>query len=185
MTLILTQASKDYLLQVTDRLVTRGPESFDALANKNVLYCATNALVTMAFTGHAFIGDIPTDQWIVETLTGHSFDRTSEAPVLTNTQTHADDLGRSLSRLKQALDGAPIAPKWKQSWISAPFVLCIAGWQWSKRRFRPVLGWLNKDEGKTEFELGYAQRYWFCERYPFESGPRRTFRCKTDHWTRD
>jgi len=72
MTLILGQASRDYVLQVTDRLVTKGNRPFDPLANKNIVYCARNALVAIGFTGIAFLGDIPTDQWIVEQLTGTS-----------------------------------------------------------------------------------------------------------------
>ena len=48
MTLILTRASKDYVLQVTDRLVTQtGGKTFDAISNKNVLYCSRNGVVTL------------------------------------------------------------------------------------------------------------------------------------------
>src|SRR5437870_4953387 len=99
MTLILTRASALYVLQVTDRLITRGAAPFDALSNKNIIYSATNALVTMAYTGHAFIGDVPTDQWIVETLTKHTFDRDRKVPIICSVKTSTSDLGSSLRRL--------------------------------------------------------------------------------------
>src|SRR6266851_8318629 len=100
MTLILARASKDYVLQVTDRLVTRGNDPFDTLANKNILYAAKNAVVAMAYTGQAFIGDVPTDQWIVETLSGHIFERDRKPPFLSYAKTKVSDLGAALIRLK-------------------------------------------------------------------------------------
>ena len=47
MTLILTQSSKDLLLQVTDRLVTGNRQPYNECANKNILYCASNEIVVM------------------------------------------------------------------------------------------------------------------------------------------
>jgi hypothetical protein len=176
MTLILARASKDYVLQVTDRLVTRGNEPFDTLANKNILYAAKNAVVAMAYTGQAFIGDVPTDQWIVETLSGRIFDRDRKPPFLSYVKTKVSDLGASIIRLKRSLECAPIAPKWQQAWLSSSFDLFINGWQWSRHGFRPVIASLSKEAGTSIFELEYAERYWFCERVPFETGPRRTFK---------
>jgi len=75
MTLILTRASRDYVLQVADRLVTLpGGQPFDAMSNKTVLYCARNGVVTMGYTGLAYLGGIPTDQWIVQTLIGSTLE---------------------------------------------------------------------------------------------------------------
>jgi len=55
-----------FVLLVEDRLVTdpTGRE-FDALANKNIIYLARDAIVCMGYTGPAFIGKLPTDSWIV------------------------------------------------------------------------------------------------------------------------
>jgi hypothetical protein len=49
MTLILTYASARYVLQVTDRLVTQGGKIFDPLANKNLIYVARDAIVTVGY----------------------------------------------------------------------------------------------------------------------------------------
>lgn len=72
MTLILTHLSAGYpyALQVTDRLVTKGGSPFDPLANKNIVYVARNAIVSIAYTGLAYIDGIPTDVWIAERLVG-------------------------------------------------------------------------------------------------------------------
>ncbi len=175
MTLILTRAPKDYMLQVTDRLVTRQRKAFDELANKNIVYCAGNALVAIGYTGLAFLGDVPADQWIVETLTGHIFDRARKPPAISFLKTRMLDLGRALTELKVALDKAPVAAKWRAEWIAKSFAVCVAGWQWHRTRFRPLIAWLDKPCESTAFELGYMERYWFCKRAPLETGPRRSF----------
>src|SRR5262245_1968400 len=58
---------------VTDRKVTRTGVEYDADANKNLIFGDKNAVVAIAYTGFAYIGDLPTDQWIAQTLTGLVF----------------------------------------------------------------------------------------------------------------
>jgi hypothetical protein len=70
MTLILTAACPLYVVQVADRLVTRGSDPFDPVANKTVVYRARDALVSIGYSGLAQIGTVPTDEWIVEQLCG-------------------------------------------------------------------------------------------------------------------
>jgi hypothetical protein len=68
-TLILTMANRAYVLQVADRLVTRDVgkprrEPVDPLANKCVIYVATDALIAISYTGVAFmLGNPPTSGW--------------------------------------------------------------------------------------------------------------------------
>src|SRR5262249_10085532 len=64
------QVSRLFVLQVSDRLLTQGEKSFDPIANKNVLYVATDGIISLGYTGVAFLDGIPTDQWIAEKLTG-------------------------------------------------------------------------------------------------------------------
>ncbi len=166
MTLILTRASKNYVVQVIDRLVTLSGKAFDEVANKNLLFCASNAIVAMGYTGHAFIGDVPTDQWIVETLTGQVFDRDRKPPALSFVQSPKIDLGRVLIALKDALDNAPVATRLKLDWVSNPFDLCVAGWQWKKRRCRPIMAKLSKPRHSRRFQLAYAPRHSFYPQTP-------------------
>ena len=76
-TLVLTLMSMHFVGQVSDRLVTlaRTRDKYDPLANKAVLYLATNAFVMGSYTGPAYVGEIPTDEWIAESLTGASLHR--------------------------------------------------------------------------------------------------------------
>lgn len=69
--------NRAYVLQVADRLVTRrtdvgsGPprfEPFDELANKCVIYAATDAVVSISYSGVAFVLGKPTDVWLAEAL---------------------------------------------------------------------------------------------------------------------
>ncbi len=68
MTLILTLATPRYILQVSDRLVTRGDSRFDPASNKIVIYHAKNALVAIGYSGLAYLEGVPTDQWIAQKL---------------------------------------------------------------------------------------------------------------------
>ena len=66
--------------------------------------------------------------------------------------------------LKKGLENAPVEPKWWPCWKSSSFDVCLSGWQWSRKRCRPVLGWLSKPRGTKTIELGYKPRYWHWER---------------------
>jgi hypothetical protein len=72
MTLHLTLATAEYVLQVSDRLTSLDPgkRPWDPLANKNVIYVARNGLISIGYTGAAYIGVLPTDTWIAQTLRG-------------------------------------------------------------------------------------------------------------------
>ena len=165
MTLVLTRASKDYVLQVTDRLVTQtGGVPFDAIANKNVLFCSRNGVIVLGYTGLAYLGGVPTDQWIVETLTGHTFDRNRKPPAFTAGAIRTRDIGGSLTLLKKKLENAPVEPKRSSGWRALSFDVCFSGWQWSRKRCRPVVGWLSKAKNAVTIESSYAPRYWHLDR---------------------
>ena len=73
MTLVITRTSAAYALMVTDRKVTKNGAEYDPDSNKNIVFSDRNAVVTVGYTGAAYIGTIPTDQWIAQTLTGLNF----------------------------------------------------------------------------------------------------------------
>lgn len=72
MTLIVTISTPYFLIQAGDRLLTTAPnnevEEFDSNSNKNVIYEATDGIVTISYCGVAFIHQRPTDEWIVSQL---------------------------------------------------------------------------------------------------------------------
>src|SRR5437867_2015050 len=61
MTPIVSLASRRYVLQVGDRLVTRAAHPFDPFSNKAVIYFARDAVVSISYTGLAYLESLPTD----------------------------------------------------------------------------------------------------------------------------
>lgn len=74
MTLVLSFACHGIAVQVADRLVSqqrgRAISPLDQIANKLLIYRARDAIVSMGYAGQAFIGEIPTDEWIAQLLSG-------------------------------------------------------------------------------------------------------------------
>ena len=73
MTLIIARASPTGALMVSDRRVTTSGILFDPDANKTILFADRNAVVAIGYTGMAYIGSLPTDQWLASALTGLNF----------------------------------------------------------------------------------------------------------------
>jgi hypothetical protein len=159
MTLIFTKVSRQYVLQVSDRLVTQSYTKFDELANKSIIFCALNGILVISYTGHAFIENIPTDQWISEILIGERFLNDDKPPALGCLKTKYLYTGPALNSIKESLSNVGNN---KKSWIDKPFYLSIAGWLWApKGKIRPVMGSLGKSSGTTMFKFRYKPRYWF------------------------
>src|ERR1700761_1987071 len=73
MTLIVTVATPCFVMQAGDRLLTReiaeeDYEIYDANSNKNVIYEASDGLLTISYAGIAFINRQPTDEWLAHLL---------------------------------------------------------------------------------------------------------------------
>lgn len=70
MTLIVSVRSYCGTLQMSDRLLSRGGEPWDPESNKTIVLSLSNAIVSISYSGPAYIEGFPTDQWIVQRLTG-------------------------------------------------------------------------------------------------------------------
>lgn len=172
MTLILTLASRKYVLQVSDRLVTTNQAPFDRLANKNIVLYARNALVSIGYTGQAMLGKtpIPTDQWLVEKITGFSYKRGRRPYLFSQTKFPWLDIGKCLQLLKRNLDSArsDMLREWRADWTRKSFDVALGGWQWDKKgRHRPIIGWLSKPPDSNDFKIGFLPRYWYLEKKIF------------------
>lgn len=153
MTLILARASAEFVLQVTDRLttITSNMRPYDKLANKNILYFASNAVVAIAYTGDAYLENVPTDHWMAEKLIGVKIDP-DNPPMMNglNNKTQRD-IGQSFNFLRNELKNQ----KGKKLLIS------IQGWQWnSKGRLRPLVGYISRKPPTNTFDICYESRYW-------------------------
>jgi len=86
------------------------------------------------------------------------------------------DLGQTLEILLDALNKAPVEPKWASHWFEYSFDLHIVGWQWSKKRYRPVVIGLSKPSKSSVFHMQCLPRYWYLERGPADASGKRTYR---------
>jgi hypothetical protein len=68
-TLIYSAAPPIYALQVSDRLLSSNGVSVDHEANKTVLLCGSDGIVSLSYTGPAYLRGMPTDNRIAEALT--------------------------------------------------------------------------------------------------------------------
>jgi hypothetical protein len=73
-TIILSLVTADYALQVSDRLLSLKSanqyDPWDPASNKSVILLGHDGLITMGYSGPAFISGATTDGWIAEVLSG-------------------------------------------------------------------------------------------------------------------
>jgi hypothetical protein len=166
MTQIVSQLCRGFVLQVADRLVMktqagRASEPFDALANKNLIYWARDAIACMGYTGPAYVGSLPTDDWIAGKLTG--LDVSMDFGMRTGPLPHWWDIGQAINLLKRELKLCEIAAH-KEN-----FELVIVGWQWKKGK-HPLVGrrqpvpmgcLIRKSYGKSFDDVERLPRHWY------------------------
>jgi hypothetical protein len=147
---------------------------FDELANKNLVYCASNAVVTIAYTGISYIGDKPTDHWIAEKLTDNEFQMPSGRPGSSGSRFGMTiggqclspwlDLGLSLIHLRDALNHAldDVRRAWRRDWLQMPFEVIVSGYQWDKDgHARPIIAQIRKPSSSEAFKLEHEKRDWY------------------------
>lgn len=163
MTLILSRNSGKYILQVSDRLITRSGDPVDQASNKTIIYHARDAIVTMSYTGLAYISNIPTDQWIAEMLIGLPYDRNRKPPAIGPGTRKYTDIGLSLRIIKDRLESiSQTRSEDAKIWNKTAFDLSINGWQWDKKgHSRPLVAWLSKGADDKSIEIGHKNRDWF------------------------
>jgi hypothetical protein len=71
------------------------------------------------------------------------------------------DIGQSLMLLKKGLEGVH---EWSSDWKAKSFLVFVSGWQWSRKRVRPLIAWVGKPRNALSIELGYTRRHWYWER---------------------
>lgn len=133
MTVIGSLRAGPFVQQGSDRLVTAGRRVHDPAANKTVLFVASDGVAAVSYTGAAYVGDVPTDQFVAETIARRSFG--SDPPPLSATLGRVERLpsmGEVAIRLAEALQKG----KWSPVEIPHRPDLAILGWKWRDRRGR-------------------------------------------------
>ena len=134
MTLVLTLVTTRYVMQVADRLVTTDGKKFDPASNKSLIYLAKNAIVTIGYSGLAYLDGIPTDEWIAQTLWGKELPRRDDGRVaghvLGGGGRQSIDIGRAIERVRS---GSENALRKDRTPLKARFLqIVLAGWQWRR-----------------------------------------------------
>lgn len=163
MTLIHTEITSRWALQVSDRLLTvtsaGQTETFDPRSNKTVVFHATDGAVTLSYTGLAFLDGAPTDAWIVSKLNGaqHSFDpRNVEFSIRFGIKRATwPKLGLALRRLADELtELASRNPHLR----SMPVTVAAGGWLWYRRKFpRPFIAVIG-EVARGRYAVSWAPR---------------------------
>lgn len=153
-------------MQVSDRLVSGGVQ--DPLANKNLIYLARDAVVSIGYTGLAYElsasdRNMPTDEWIAEILWGEPIPRGQDGirPI-----TFANgrigrwlDIGQSIKLLQMELQNS--MSRLPLSHRKFPFELVAVGWQETRRRgLHPTIVEIIKPRGDVSFTIERPQRDW-------------------------
>jgi len=152
MTVILTvQASPIFILQLSDRLVSvsqgsGGPaKPFDALSNKTAVYRANDAIVSIGYTGVAYLGDLPTDEWIAQVLWGEPLPEPGPwggIPMRIRGKPIVRDIGTAIHKLKSELESLPLKER-------GPIAITIAGWKLARPKVDvPIVVQLQRSAGQ-------------------------------------
>ncbi len=177
MTLILAFGGRDFTVLACDRLLTKDDGSdvkrYDEEANKTIVYCGVDGIVALAYTGLAYIGDIPTDQRLVSDLTGFQPIKFMGKTLATGGGRHghfhrwgmrdlfleiAKNLNQIYEDLKPRLDARGL------SLLDHTMVLA-SGWRWDRRgRGRPILVKCYRDPGAGQFVVDPLPRDWWLRR---------------------
>ena len=129
MTLILAMANPSYVLQVGDRLTNQAwsyvngtvrYEPWEILANKAVIYAASDALVAISYTGMAYMGDKNTDTWLAEQLDS-DISRGPHAAFRSGGSEKRINIGMAVRVLAERIDSlfASVPPEGRCGWAHA------------------------------------------------------------------
>ena len=171
LTLVLTEISRRWVVQGTDRLVTRRAESLDTLANKNIVLLARDGLISIGYTGNAYLGypPIPTDCWMARKLArDESLQDDGEGAIRIGDDRPWPDVGQALLGLCGEL-GTELSSRGSDR--PGSFQVVAAGWQWKTEgkmwnlaRSRPIMWMLDHLGAPAYMRASYMPRDWGWER---------------------
>jgi hypothetical protein len=162
MTSILTAASPKYIVQTSDRRlskVERGVTSeYDPSSNKTIVYRSSDAIVSIGYSGVGYIRGVPTDEWIAECLWGETpiprgFDGHRAVALISKPRPLRCNLGFAVRRLCSAIN-ARHEPQRDGIYVT------ISGWQRKRARYRPIIVEIENSPGQRRCSLNQHPRYW-------------------------
>ncbi len=163
MTLILNGLGPYSAYQVSDRLVTiracgNGAKEFDAFSNKTVVFRGADGIISISYTGLAFIRKKPTDQWMAEILSG----RVHQGAIAFHSGGNGNwpKISEAVYRLKEEICKEFRRLKMRHRPTSSHGI-SIVGWHEKKSRLRPISIIIhNKYANHSEFLIKKMSRYY-------------------------
>jgi hypothetical protein len=161
MTLISSHIHPAFAVQISDRLVVekRGTviKPFDPFSNKSVVFWARDAIVSIGYTGLAFVGDMPMDEWIAATLMGR-FPTKDSVTMGKEVLAKWFDIGQAVDKLLVGLRNSEVGK------ATEPFEMVIVGWKWRQRgkqlrRVVPIM-WVLR---RPFTHVSRQPRWWFLK----------------------
>jgi len=118
MTLNVVACNYWHVVQVSDRRLTLNGIPWDDAANKCVVVGCRDALLSITYTGLAYIGEVPTDEWIHGIVDASPGAKRSMGFVV-------DLLERAAT--EAFASQIPLIDR------GSPLTMLIAGWHWNKK----------------------------------------------------
>ena len=168
MTLILSFTTRRDVIQVVDRLVSMSKRTdkklrpFDPQSNKTLVYAARDAVVVISYTGLAYLDNMPTDQWIAQTLIDRPLAIRSDGrpgAIQLVYQKVWPFFGTAVKRLSDAISGTmqKLRPVDSQS---VTLKLVLAGWQlYRSKRPRPIMLTIVWQPGRASCHVDPMPRF--------------------------
>jgi hypothetical protein len=148
-TLILTFASQNLVVQASDRLLTLldGGKEHDRLACKTVVWRAADEVVVLGYTGVAYLDGIPTDTWVARKLCPDIQEQ--QFALRFGQEIAAKPLHQGLRDLIAELQRTFFAPGFPRESRSVPWRIYVAGYQSLSKTAKPVAALLASQPNGT------------------------------------
>lgn len=161
MTSILTMGSPKYVIQISDRRLSKVESlkicEYDPSSNKTIVYRSSDAIVSLGYSGVGYIRGIPTDEWLAECLSGETplprgHDGTRPAALILKARSSNCNIGFAVRKLCASIN-ARTEPQQHGLYIT------IAGWQHNRHRYRPIIIEIEHPPGKKGL-ISQEPRVW-------------------------
>jgi hypothetical protein len=166
-TIILSLVTAHYALQASDRLLTvragNQYQPWDRVSNKSVVVLTRDGLISMGYTGPAFVSRATTDGWIAEVLTGQDLGASRRRPHFGVRTGGAGPDGFLAMHLKALADRLNQAVYAKQ--VTNELTIDYVGLRWQSRKKPawPVAGRITWDPSRGGYAMAMLKRRWGWE----------------------
>lgn len=149
MTQILAIVTRNCVVQASDRLTVKFQKSkflgdHDACANKSVIYVCRDGYMVVSFAGIAYVGDVPTDEWLAQILIGRVVGRRDEGrpAMLSFGKTLAKQINQALWLLQRSID--------TEKSLSGGIEILVSGWRIRRRHLVPFSVGIARSKNETK-----------------------------------